>query len=353
MANGDYVINPETKRLIQKGGKVYKKLRENKVLENSPPAINVEEYKASKASSKSKASGGKRGRPRVLDSPQRKKNKAQASLKRSIDSGKRKAPAKLPEEYQGKTRTGLDGEKYTSTRSKNGVWRWVKVKKEKKASSKKKTPSPKKKTPSPPKDKKKKKTPKEKTPSPSKEKTSSKSERKAPAEHAKELKGKVRKGSDGNNYLSKEDKNGVYRWYRTKLEPSPRASTPKSPSPKSPSSRSPSPKAKRKYSDKRKAPPTPAKNHQGKVAKGGDGNNYLSKEDKNGVWKWVRTKQEVKESSPKSPSKPRPSDRKSDSNLPEALARDHQGKKKRGKDGKYYVSEETKGGWVWRKVAKN
>jgi hypothetical protein len=39
-------------------------------------------------------------------------------------------------------------------------------------------------------------------------------ERPSPSEHAKNFADKIKKGNDGNKYISKKDKNGVYRWIK-------------------------------------------------------------------------------------------------------------------------------------------
>ena len=42
------------------------------------------------------------------------------------------------------------------------------------------------------------------------------SDRPSPLEHAKDHKNKVMKGNDGNSWISKIDKNGVYKWKKLK-----------------------------------------------------------------------------------------------------------------------------------------
>ena len=41
-------------------------------------------------------------------------------------------------------------------------------------------------------------------------------ERPSPPYHAKEFPDKIKKGNDGNKYISKKDKNGIYKWYVVK-----------------------------------------------------------------------------------------------------------------------------------------
>lgn len=46
-------------------------------------------------------------------------------------------------------------------------------------------------------------------------------ERPSPSEHAKDFPNKVKEGNDGNEYLSRKDKNGVYKWVKISVKKSP------------------------------------------------------------------------------------------------------------------------------------
>lgn len=44
-------------------------------------------------------------------------------------------------------------------------------------------------------------------------------ERPSPPYRAKDFPDKIKKGNDGNKYMSKEDKNGIYKWIKITKEP--------------------------------------------------------------------------------------------------------------------------------------
>jgi hypothetical protein len=93
--------------------------------------------------------------------------------------------------------------------------------------------------------------------------------RPSPPYHANDCKGRIMKGNDGNEYISKKDKNNVYHWVKMKHE------------------------CKKLTDEKyknRPSPPYHANDCKDKIMKGNDKKDYISKEDKNGVYHWVKLK---------------------------------------------------------------
>jgi hypothetical protein len=108
------------------------------------------------------------------------------------------------------------------------------------------------------------------------------------------------------------------------------------------------PQSRSKYL-KRNSPPFPANKCCGRIEKGNDGSEYVSRRSSAGICKWVPTNWNtsdkiVKRSKKKSMKKPSLKARGG----PSFSAKEFQGLTKKGSNGKMFISTQTKSGkWIW------